>query len=74
MFFPVFEVSGRLQDFPETQCSYREYQSAMRASYRTVFVLLLLVVVVMLVIVVVVVASRHSTRSCRRSWRLSLDL
>jgi hypothetical protein len=62
-FFSVCEVSGRLQDLPETQCSSGEYQSAIRASNRTVFVLLVLVVVVVLVIVVVVVASRDSARS-----------
>jgi hypothetical protein len=41
-----------------------EYQSAMRASTRTVFVL---VVVVVLVIVVVVVASKDSARPCSGS-------
>jgi hypothetical protein len=61
MFFSVFEISGRLQDLPETQRSSGEYQSAMRASTRTVFVL---VVVVVLVIVVVVVASKDSARPC----------
>jgi signal transduction histidine kinase len=64
MFFSVFEISGRLQDLPETQRSSGEYQSAMRASTRTVFVL---VVVVVLVIVVVVVASKDSARPCSGS-------